>query len=100
MGLRVTPALALVDRLDHDGVLLVARADRLYFSPADRVSDESRRLLRLHKTEVLKILRAPRVTQDLWPDYLEDLGSRSVDTFDSCSACTRGSWVRYDVTVL
>jgi hypothetical protein len=99
MGLRVTPAMALVNELRRAGILLTARADRLYYRPIVKVSEETRRLLQLHKTEILVMLRTER-SRSLWPEDLDDFGTRSVGSFARCIRCGHGSWVRYGSTVL
>ena len=53
-------AITLMERLETLGIRLEAIDSRLRFFPAELVSDDMRREMAVHKSEILRLLQKPR----------------------------------------
>ena len=54
-------AITLMERLETLGIRLEAIDSRLRFFPAELVSDDMRREMAVHKSEILRLLQKPQV---------------------------------------
>jgi hypothetical protein len=77
-------AAAIIQSLNTDGLTLAANESRLIVTPADRITDAHRALIRTHKAEILVLLAANDAAP---PPLVYASPDRLADTRRTCRRC-------------
>lgn len=78
----MTPT-ALLSELQHQGVILQPRGDKLAFGPREKVTPELRDRIVKHKEDLLRLLQPDRTLADAYRRYWDVSESEPTTTFQS-----------------